>query len=70
MMHVHFRQELSRELEGRHLRCKCIRCREVKDEQFDLGLAASVCPLPTLCFCCCAVETLLGLASEYELCNT
>lgn len=32
-----FRQELSRELQHRHLRCRCIRCREVKDAQFDLG---------------------------------
>ncbi|CDJ31167.1 elongator complex protein 3, putative [Eimeria mitis] len=39
---TNLRQELSRELESRHLRCKCIRCREVKDEQLDLG-AAELC---------------------------
>ncbi|XP_026189871.1 elongator complex protein 3 [Cyclospora cayetanensis] len=36
---TNLRQELARELESRHLRCKCIRCREVKDAEFDLALA-------------------------------
>ncbi|KAL8446002.1 hypothetical protein Emag_004854 [Eimeria magna] len=36
---TNLRQELASELERRHLRCKCIRCREVKDAQFDLSLA-------------------------------
>lgn len=36
---TNLRQELARELERRRLRCKCIRCREVKDAQMDLDLA-------------------------------
>ncbi|CDJ65260.1 hypothetical protein ENH_00003180 [Eimeria necatrix] len=51
---TNLRQELSRELQHRHLRCRCIRCREVKDAQFDLGVTEVcifmiVCSIAELC---------------------